>query len=569
MKTPLAIALLLFAAPLMAQTTPASPPPFSVDVKAVTSSNLPALHSFSAAQGTDGKWLIAGGRTNGLHLFVSSSNGGTTAPPNAFPPTNANQSLWVIDPSTQQAWSAPLTSLPAMVSDALSANNAEYYASGGYLYVIGGYGWSTVYNQMITFPSLTAIQIDPVISAIVNKTAFTSFVQQTSTYYDCIAYAANTFNSCMGPYNACPGPNPPCPCATGSGFQQCLQQGQTQCLAKQAAAVNTCIGMVQSGNTSALPTNNGAYTKVTGGGMEKIGSTYLLVFGQDFEGLYSVSEGDYGKWPVNQIYTNAVTSLMIQPKPLAAATLYQALQDPNDPQSQYHRRDLNVVPAVGSDGKSELVQALGGVFVPGQDAAYRRPILIGNNNAQSPPVSITVDTYQQFMSQYECAVVPLFDRTSSSQTNLLLGGISLYYVDDKTGKLKADTGLPFISALSALTRSSTGSWSEFYRVAPMTLDSKPARVGTDAKFMRAPKLAVSPNGVIFLDAIKTKTLIGWMFGGIISTAPNPGATNANTAASNQLFEIWLDPTPPGTSYWATTLNAPQVTITPNSDTAKK
>jgi hypothetical protein len=128
------LTLLCAAAPLLAQTTTPPPPTpplppaatvgprFTVDLVDVDSSTLPALQSFSAAQGSSGKWLIVGGRTNGLHLFVQSSNGGTTPPPNAFPTTSANQNLWVIDPFSVKAWSAPLSSLPAPISDALSAN---------------------------------------------------------------------------------------------------------------------------------------------------------------------------------------------------------------------------------------------------------------------------------------------------------------------------------------------------------------------------------------------------------------------------------------------------------------
>ncbi|MEA2238999.1 MAG: hypothetical protein QOC81_3723 [Thermoanaerobaculia bacterium] len=580
------IALTLTAAPLLAQTPSSVAPAFQVDLAAKDSSKLPALQSFSAGQGSDGKWLIAGGRSNGLHLFVASSGGGTTPPPNAFPTTYANQNLYVIDPGTGKSWSAPLSGLPAPISDALSANNAESYASGGFLYVVGGYGWSTQYSQMITYGTLTSIQIDPTIKAIIAGQSFTSYVQQTSTYFDCNAYAVSSFNTCFSTYNACNGgaTAPGCPCPAGPGFKQCLQTAQSACLQQQAAANNTCITMVKSGQTAGLPTNTGSPATVAGGGMEKVGDTYVLVFGQDFEGLYSVNAGDYGKWPVNQTYTQAVTTLWINPPtattPLSAATLYYAQQNPSDLTSQWHRRDLNVVPGIATDGKGMQVQALGGVFVPGSDSAYRQPIRISLTN--SVP-SVTVDSYQQYMSQYECGVVPLFNRTTNTLTNILLGGISLYYVDGKTGKLKADTGLPFISALSALSRSAAGDWSEFYRVAPIAIsqvswppnspqpviETKPVRVGTDAKFMRHPKVAASENGVIWLDAITTKTLVGWMYGGIQATGSSPGTGDGTSNASSQLWEIWLDPTAPPANYWASVNDAPQVIISLTTDTYKK
>ena len=559
MKIRFALLSLFFAATALAASAPA-PPAFQVDLVPVDSSQLPALHSYSIGVGSNGQWLVAGGRTNGLHLFVASSNGGRTAPPNAFPPPNANTNLWVIDPVKRQAWSSPLSALPQSVADALGANNAEYYASNGYLYVIGGYGWNSKTQQMTTFPTLTAINIDAAIQAIVNKQSPASSIQQTSTYYDCIAYGQNQYNSCFATQTA--------GCQPGPNWQTCQNAAIATCVGQQATAVNTCATNVQAGKTSGIPTNTGYYAKVTGGGMEHIGNTFFLVFGQDFEGLYSVDEGDYGKWPVNQVYTERVVSLAINASPLSAAVLNQLQQNQSDPMRQFHRRDLNVVPALAADGTTARIAVLGGVFVPGQDAAYRQPILI---DSTSPAAIVpTIETFQQSMSQYECGVVPLFNRAggSSALTYISIGGISLYYVDAKTGKLKVDSGLPFISALSALTLLPDNTWSEYYRVAPIAINNVPALVGTDAKFVRNPQVAASANGVIYLDTIAQKTLVGWMYGGIQAQSPNPGASNSGTAATSQLFEVWIDPTPPGGTYWATTANAPQITIAPNADTAK-
>lgn len=546
--------ILSIASAALAQT----PPGFTVDVVAVDSSKLPALHSFAAARGSDGKWLIAGGRTNGLHLFVQSSNGGTTPPPNAFPPASANAKLWVIDPVARQAWSAPLTGLPQLTIDALSATNAQSIQSGGTLFIIGGYGWNSAQQQMITFPTLTAIDVDATIAAIVGGTSFASYVRQTSTWFDCVTPGVQFVGGCVGNIQCPPGPD----------FQKCGQAATQQCYQKQAQLNAACIQKVTSGQTSGLTTNAGTYASVTGGGLEELGGTYYLVFGHNFTGMYSVAAGDYGKWPVNQVYTQSVYALWLQSKPLAGAVLLQVKQDPNDAGAQYNRRDLNVLQGLTAAG-TPMIQALGGVFVPGQDAAYRQPIFLTSTGPSS--LTVALKGYQQYMSQYECPVVPLFTRASGggTLTNVLIGGISLYYVDEKTGKLKVDSGLPFISAVSALSLSPTGTWSEFYRVAPITIGGKPARVGADAKFLRNPAAPAAANGVIYLDALKQRTLVGWAYGGMLADAPNPGASNSGTAATSQLFEIWITFGAPPTGYWATTTTAPQVMITPNADVAKR
>lgn len=560
------VSFALFFAATSALAHTAAPPQFQVILNDVDSTKLPALHSFSYAQGSSGKVLVVGGRTNGLHLFVASSNGGTTPPPNAFPTSNANQNFYVIDPVARQSWSAAVTSLPQSISDALSATNANGYSDGKYLYIVGGYGWSTAASQMVTFPTLTVIDVDATINAIIAGTSLTPHVRQTSSFYDCVSAGTSAYSACASPYNACSagGATAPCPCAAGPGFADCVKAGFAACEPKRAAATSDCGTKFRAGNVTGLPVNtNGFYTSVAGGGMERIGNTFYLVFGHNFQGLYSVNEGDYGKWPINQTYTQRVVALGIKPNPLSAAVLTQLQQDPSDPTSQFHRRDLNVIPGVDKDGSTPLIQVLGGVFVPGQDAAYRQPILI--SPASTGGIDASLQTFQQAMSQYDCAVVPLVNRGtgSGSMTSLLLGGISLYYVSGVTGKLKVDSGLPFISALTALTRNSDGTWSEFYRVAPITINGKAARVGTDARFFRNPAVAASAEGVIYLDAIKSRTLAGWMYGGIIATAPNPGGTGVGTtAASQQLFEIWIDPTAPPSSYWGSTASAPQLTPTP-------
>lgn len=536
---------------LLLASTAIAQPNFTIDLVAVDSSKLPGLHSFAAARGSDGKWLLAGGRTNGLHLFVQSSDGGKTPPPNAFPTWSANNKLWVLDPAARTATSAPLTGLPQNVIDALSATNAEAIQSNGTLFIIGGYGWSNAAQQMITFNTLTAIDVDATIKAILAGTSFASNIQQTSTWFDCITPGINAVNTCVGNINCPPGPD----------FQTCGQKATQACYQQQQELNAKCIGQVRAGQTAKLSTNAGTYTTVTGGGLERLGDTFYLVFGQRFTGRYSVNPGDY-KPPLTQVYTQTVYALSLQAKPLAGAILLQVQQDPNDLTAPYNRRDLNVLPGLAPDG-SEMIQVLGGVFVPGQQTAYRTPIRI-TAPADATSMSITVDTYQQYMSQYDCAVVPLFTRATGggTMTNVLLGGISLYYVDEKTGLLNVDTGLPFIPTISALTRAPNGTYSEFYRPAPISVGGKPVRVGTDAKFLASSAVSTSTSGVIYLDAIKEKTLLGWMYGGILADSPNPGASNTGTSASSQLFEVWLDPAAPPAGYWATTTNAPQVVITP-------
>ena len=89
------IASMLFG---YAQTIPFD---YSVKLKSLTISNLSGLHSYVVAQ-SGGKWLIIGGRKDGLHA---------RQPFNAFPAANSNTNIYVVDVNTQQFWTSSVTVL--------------------------------------------------------------------------------------------------------------------------------------------------------------------------------------------------------------------------------------------------------------------------------------------------------------------------------------------------------------------------------------------------------------------------------------------------------------------------
>jgi hypothetical protein len=259
---------------------------------------------------------------------------------------------------------------------------------------------------------------------------------------------------------------------------------------------------------------------------------------------------------VNQVYTERVVMLGFSPDMKTLGVLGQVLQDQSDPSRQFHRRDLNVQPALTASG-TPAIGAYGGVFVPGETGAYRQPIII-TPGAGTSLANVTVDTsYQQFMSQYECAAIPLFDRTSKSMSTVLVGGISLYYLDKKTSELQADEGLPFIDNLTVLSYAGS-QWSEYVRSQPLD-----GRIGANGHFGAAPGLARSANGVLYVDGLKTKTLLGWVYGGIATDFPHPGdSTGHRSKASNALYEVWLTPTAPAGGYWVQASATPTKPATP-------
>ena len=145
-------------------------PPFTVQIEPVISTPLPALHSFAFAQSGD-KWLIIGGRTNGLHGLNSSSG---------FPPEYKNDLVTVIDTTTWAFYSADLNQLPQVIADPMRSANMQYVQEGNYLYMLGGYGYDSVASLFVSFPKLTAIHVDNIIDAVINAQPIAPTIRQVT-----------------------------------------------------------------------------------------------------------------------------------------------------------------------------------------------------------------------------------------------------------------------------------------------------------------------------------------------------------------------------------------------------
>lgn len=141
---------------------------FDVHIEPMTIAGLGGLQSYAFGQ-HNGKWLIVGGRLDGLHQ---------RQPWASFDDAGHNRQLFVIDPVAGQTWTAPLTTLPTGLQEQLSSTNMEFLQEGDYLYIVGGYGYSATAGDHVTFPNLAAIKVPATIDAIVNGTAFAGNFRQ-------------------------------------------------------------------------------------------------------------------------------------------------------------------------------------------------------------------------------------------------------------------------------------------------------------------------------------------------------------------------------------------------------
>lgn len=158
------ILLLIFANSLFSQSSF----DYQVQLNPVTIPNFPGIHSYAFAQ-YQGKWLIIGGRVDGIHA---------RQPFNAFPASNNNTNIYVVDVVANQFWSASLNTLPTALKEQLQATNFNFYQDEDTLYVIGGYAFSATANDHVTFDKLTSVNVSGLINSVINGTTIAPHFKQ-------------------------------------------------------------------------------------------------------------------------------------------------------------------------------------------------------------------------------------------------------------------------------------------------------------------------------------------------------------------------------------------------------
>ncbi len=272
--------------------------------------------------------------------------------------------------------------------------------------------------------------------------------------------------------------------------------------------------------------------QVTGGAMYRLGSRFHLVFGQNFQGGYNpLREGTY---------VRAVRSFEIVDD---GSTLVIQNSSQTTPSDDYRRRDLNVLPIIKrmpGGGLEGRLLALSGVFTL-TNGAWTVPVEIDANGTPSMADPAAASTFKQSLNLYHSAKLGMYSEQTETMHLLLFGGITLEYFDRTAGETITDDQMPFTNQLAAITISATGDYEQ--HLLPVTypvIDSgngSPLRFGANAEFFPAEGIGSYSNGVLQLDAITTRTTVGYIFGGIASDAGN----NGNSAASARIFEVVVTP----------------------------
>ncbi|HMP29061.1 MAG TPA: T9SS C-terminal target domain-containing protein, partial [Saprospiraceae bacterium] len=142
--------------------------PFDIIIEPFQIDGLGGIQSYAFGQHNN-KWLMVGGRIDGLHR---------RQPFASFDIAGNNNQIIVVDPIEKKHWSTPINNLPISIQEQLSSTNMQFYQEGDYLYCIGGYGFSPSINNHTTYPYLTAIKVSDVIDAVISKKSFSSYFRQ-------------------------------------------------------------------------------------------------------------------------------------------------------------------------------------------------------------------------------------------------------------------------------------------------------------------------------------------------------------------------------------------------------
>jgi hypothetical protein len=272
--------------------------------------------------------------------------------------------------------------------------------------------------------------------------------------------------------------------------------------------------------------------KVAGGELRMINGRALLVLGQDFEGPYTVAS--------NGNYTEAVRTFDIVDD---GVTLSIANASSSIPADEYRRRDLNVVPFLKDGGATEGLLALAGVFLPGATGgAWTVPVEISADGTPSMADPNLPATFKQGMNTYRSATISLYSASRGETHTISLGGISLEYFDPATQQIAYDPGIPFINGITDIVRTDAGAYSQYYlgefpSIPNPSNANAPFLFGAEANFIPSPVIPTYDNGMLNLDSLTQPTVIGYVYGGIIASQANFGATGA----SNYIFAVTYSP----------------------------
>ncbi len=286
--------------------------------------------------------------------------------------------------------------------------------------------------------------------------------------------------------------------------------------------------------------------KVTGGSLSHTATGLeFLSFGQLFDGNYN----PFQSGGFTQVYTQAVTAFTINASPFGVTPVQTYTSQ--DPSAPFNRRDFSAVYDVDPTTSQERFSIFGGVFPPGQIAAYDYPVYItGSGFTMSVNPAPTV--HQRF-GAYEQPVIVVWDGSQVYHT--FFGGIGHYFLNqtpnqaivykEVTAEGRND-GLPFVEDIATQIEDSLGNYTEWVSTQPIPGGLlRGASVDFEPNLALASRFQGTGETVVNLQTFKPgeQQTIGYIFGGVQADFPLPCIPSHGTKASGTLYKVVLTYTP--------------------------
>ncbi|MCX7744426.1 MAG: T9SS type A sorting domain-containing protein [Flavobacteriales bacterium] len=263
---------------------------------------------------------------------------------------------------------------------------------------------------------------------------------------------------------------------------------------------------------------------VTGGHLGMFGDEFVLVCGQRFDGRYNPHGPTHGPG-FSQQYTNSIRRFSIQDDgTIFSIQNYIATVDTVN----LHRRDYNLTPFVHSGQEGYTIWT--GVFQYDQDLPYLNTVDVTSSGYQ------VNNGFNQYLSHYHSAKLPLYDSVNNEMYTIFFGGISQYYYNT-SNILVQDDNVPFVKTVSMVKRNALGTMTEYRMPVEM-----PGYLGASAEFIPANTLPMYINKVAKLHTLNADTVLaGYIVGGINSSAANIFFINDGTQsfAETTIYKVWL------------------------------
>lgn len=261
---------------------------------------------------------------------------------------------------------------------------------------------------------------------------------------------------------------------------------------------------------------------VTGGHLGMINDTLYLVCGNRFDGRYNPMGGQ----SFTQAYTNQIRKFtVVNTNDTFYISSYVAVTD----SINLHRRDYNFTPNIDVNGK-EWYTVWTGVFQYNQDLPWLNTVDVSANGHQ------VNNGFNQYLSQYHSANIPIFDSSNQNMYTIFLGGISQFYANEN-GQIVQNDSVPFVKTISYVKRDVNGNLSEHRFTTEM-----PGFIGAGAEFIPSDELTSYHNEVLKLNSNNSDSiLVGYVVGGINSSQRNIFWINTGTqsTANNTVYQVWL------------------------------